>query len=251
MPRDPGERVGLGALGFAGLLLLLVLVRGFLSTSPMTNPTMGPVGPFTGNSTPVAPIIVPTINPTGGPRPTSGPIPNPGLLTQVITLASAPPSGAAYGGSYLPVAQRGASGNPVLFTSLSTGVCKSVVGNTFDFVGVGNCLIQASEAGNARYSSATIAMSFLVGQASQYIEYTSAPPGSPSIGGTYTIRATAQGGTVTFSADAVGGACSVSPSGSVSFTAAGACVIDATQGGSVDYSAAPSVQQQFDVPPAS
>jgi hypothetical protein len=37
----------------------------------------------------------------------------------------------------------------------------------------------------------------------------------------------------------------------VSFTAAGACVIDATQVGSADYIAAPIVQQQFDVAQAS
>ena len=54
-----------------------------------------------------------------------------------------------------------------------------------------------------------------------------------------------------FSADHSSVACSVSSTGSVSFTAAGTCVIDANQVGSVDYNPAAMVQQQFDVAQAS
>jgi len=42
-------------------------------------------------------------------------------------------------------------------------------------------------------------------------------------------------------------ACSVSPTGSVAFTAAGTCLIDANQVGNADYNAAQPRQYQFDV----
>jgi serine/threonine protein kinase len=288
-PRDPRIWAGFGALGFVALLAIIVLVRGFVSTgqltpslllptnflpnligspsSPSPSQSAVPVGPATsaGGNTPgtvVAPIINPTTNPTGsggpsgsgGPNPTGPPTPNPTgppLISQVITFTTTPPSGAAYSGSYLVAAHGGASNNPVLFSSLSTGVCKSGVGNTFDFVGVGNCLIQASEAGNSRYSGATNAQSFTVGQATQKISFTSQTPTGATYLGSYTAQATAGGGAVTFSPDGQSTACSVSPSGAVSYVASGTCIIDADQGGSQDYAAAQRVQMQFEVAKAS
>jgi serine/threonine protein kinase len=272
-PRDLRVWGGVAALCFAVLLAGLVLLRGvsgpsgfasgffpsnFLpfipASSPSVSPSQGAVPAPTSTATinpgtVVAPIVGPTTNPTGGPRPTVGPTPtpNPGLLSQVITFTSTPPSGAAYGGSYLPAAQPGASGNPVLLTSLSTGVCKSVVGNTFDFVGVGNCLIQASEAGNSRYNSATSAQSFAVGQASQKIVFTSQPNNATYNGPPYTVSATAPGGAVTFSAADSSGPCTVSMTGTVNFIGAGDCFIVASQGGNVDYAPAPSIQQKVTI----
>jgi serine/threonine protein kinase len=272
-PRDLRVWGGVAALCFAVLLAGLVLLRGvsgpsgfasgffpsnFLPFIPVSSPSVspsqgaGPAPTSTASVNPgavVAPIVGPTTNPTGGPRPTVGPTPtpNPALLSQVITFTSTPPSGAAYGGSYLPAAQRGASGNPVLFNSLSTGVCKSVVGNTFDFVGVGSCLIQASVAGNSRYNSATSAQSFTVSQASQKIVFNTQPSNPTYNGPSYTVQATASGGAVTFSADSSSQACTVSSGGTVNFTAAGDCIIDANQGGSADYAPAQPVQQQITV----
>ncbi len=272
-PRDLRVWGGVAALCFAVLLAGLVLLRGvsgpsgfasgffpsnFLPfippSSPSVSPSQGsaPAPTSTASINPgavVAPIVGPSTNPTGGPRPTIGPTPtpNPRLLSQVITFTSNTPSNAVYGGSYLPVAQGGASGNPVLFTSLSTGVCKSVVGNTFDFVGVGSCLIQASEAGNSHYNSATTAQSFTVSPAPQTIKFNTQPSNPTYNGPSYTVQATASGGAVTFSADSSSQACTVSSGGTVNFTAAGDCIIDANQGGSTDYLAAAQLQQQFSV----
>lgn len=273
--RDPRILVGLGALGFAALLAVLVLARGFSGTAGpapgflppnwippfgLSTPTPGPsghavvpplnpgntVGPTTGVPNP---ITDPTANSTGGPTPTPNPAPSP-LIPQSITFTISAPTGATYSGSYLISATGGGSGNPMLFSSLSATVCKTGVGNTFDFVGVGNCTIQASQAGNSRYSAATNAQSFGVGKASQSIAFASSPS-SPTYGGAYTVQATAQGGPVTFSADPSSVACSVSPAGSVSLMAVGTCVIDANQVGSADYNPAAIRQQQFDVAQAS
>jgi serine/threonine protein kinase len=273
--RDPRILVGLGALGFAALVAVLVLARGFSGPAGLapgfgffppngippfgsSTPTPGPSGPAVvppstpgntvGPTTGVPnPITDPTTNSTGGPTPNST---RPPLISQSITFTTSAPNSATYSGSYLISATGGGSGNPMLFSSLSATVCKSGVGNTLDFVGVGNCTIQASQAGNSRYSAATNAQSFGVGKASQSISFTSSPS-SPAYGGAYTAQATAQGGPVTFSADPSSVACSVSPTGSVSFTAAGTCVIDANQVGSADYNPAPMRQQQFDVAQAS
>jgi serine/threonine protein kinase len=273
--RDPRILVGLGALGFAALLAVLVLARGFSGTArpasgflpPNEIPSFGSSTPIPGPSGPAVvrpstlgntvgptigvpnPITNPTANSTGGPTPTPNPT-GPPLISQSITFTTSAPNSATYSGSYLTSATGGGSGNPMLFSSLSATVCKTGVGNTFDFVGVGNCTIQASQAGNSRYSAATNAQSFAVGKASQSISFTSSPT-SPTYGGAYTVQATARGGPVTFSADPSSTACSVSPTGSVRFTAADTCVIDADQVGSADYNPAPMRQQQFDIAKAS
>jgi len=277
-PHDPRVWVGVGALGFAALLAVLVLLRGVSGTSglasffpqnglpffgsptsPSTSPIAAPGGPAAsaGTGAPgtvVAPIINPTTNPTGGPRPTGAPTPNPTgppLTQQLITFSSSPPSGAAYLGSYPIAAHGGASGNPVLFSSTTPAVCKPGAVNTFDFIGVGTCTIQAIQAGNSRYSAASNAQSFAIGQASQKIAITTTPSNPTYNGAPYTVQATAAGGAVTFSADPSSVACGVSSTGSVTFTAAGDCIIDANQPGNADYSAAAMVQQTFVVARAS
>ena len=273
-PRDPRVWAGLGGLGFAALLAILVLTRGISAnaspsagyvnpwfnqvpqiTSPGTSTqsaTPGPVGPATsaganGSSAVPAPITGPTTSPTGDAKPPPTPTPNPALQSQSITWTSGVPSGATYGGSYSAAASGGGSGNAVVFTSLTSGVCRSVGGNVFGYVGTGTCSIEASQAGNARYNAATPRfMTIGVGQASQTISFTSSAS-NPVYLGSYTVTASATGGAVTFSQDPSSVACSVTLSGSVSFTAAGACVIDANQAGDTDYTPAQPLQQQFDV----
>ena len=254
------------------LLAVLVLVRGLNGNNgPATGPlsifngiplfasqgTASPapsaavVEPATsgGSFTPGTTIPAPIVRPGATSLPPT-PKPNPALLSQTLTWTSPAPSGEAYGGSYTAAASGGASGNPVVYGSLTTAVCKPAVGSSFAFVGVGTCIIDATQPGNSRFNAArAIERSFPVGQASQSIAFTSTPTGLTYLG-TYTVTATAQGGPVTFSADPASVACNVS-GGLVSFTGVGACVIDANQGGNADYTAAQRTQQQFDVAQAS
>jgi hypothetical protein len=278
-PRDPRVTWGLGVLGFAALLAIVVLVRGLTGN---TLPATGPLSPFInaipfyaqGTPTPsptaisVAPatsagattpgtvvppsIVAPTTSPTGLTLPPPPPTatPNPTLLSQSINWTSGPPSAATFRGTYHPTATGGGSNNPVVFGSLTALVCTSVSG-TIDFVGVGACEIDATQAGNSRYNPApTRTMSFMIGKAPQAVAFTSSPS-SPAYGGSYTVTASALAGAVTFSADTSSAACSVTSSGAVQFTATGACIIDANQGGNSDYNAAQQIQQQFDVVQAS
>lgn len=87
---------------------------------------------------------------------------------------------------------------------------------------------------------------FPVPQAAQSISFTSTPPSPAITGGSYTPAATggASGNPVDFIIDpsSAAGACAMS-GGTVSFTGAGTCVIDANQSGNIDYTAAPQAQQ--------
>lgn len=82
----------------------------------------------------------------------------------------------------------------------------------------------------------------------QEITFTSLAPEDATVGGTYAVSATggASGEPVTFSVDAAttNAACSVAD-GTVTFQAAGTCVIAADQAGNDDYAAAPNTTQQF------
>jgi hypothetical protein len=279
-PRHPAMLWGAGMLGFAVLLVAVVLLRGLSAGESPTTALLS--GPFNGISTlfgghaspspspnaagpPPASVTVPpgttgpnpiidptsptgpTPDPSGAPGPT--PKPNPGLHSQTITFTTQRPIGATYGGSYTASAAS-SSGYPVVLTSLNKLVCTAGGGNTFDFVGVGTCYLQASQAGNSLYNPAANTQSFLVGKATQTItDLTS--PSNPTYGGGYTVTASAVGGAVRFSADPSSVACSVSSSGAVQFTAAGQCIIDANQPGSADYAAAPQSQLPFTVAQAS
>ena len=77
--------------------------------------------------------------------------------SQAITFTSGAPSTAVVGGpAYTVAATGGGSGNPVTFSSATSGVC-SVSGSTVSFVGVGPCTIDADQAGNFNYTAAPTA----------------------------------------------------------------------------------------------
>ena len=174
------------------------------------------------------------------------------LGTQNITFTSTPPNPALVGGStYTVTASGGASGNPVTFSidPSAKGSC-SISGTTITFVGVGTCVIDANQGGNANYAAATqVQQSFAV-LGIQSITFTSTPPNSGVVGGsTYTVTASggASGNPVTFSIDpSAKGSCR-SRGTTVTFVAVGTCVIDANQAGSASYEGATPVQQSFAV----
>jgi alpha-tubulin suppressor-like RCC1 family protein len=162
---------------------------------------------------------------------------------QNISFGSA--STVVVGGTGTVSATGGASGNPVAFSSLTTGVC-TVSGNTVTGVTAGTCTIAADQAGNANYNAATQATQiFSVGQASQSITL-GAAPNQLVFGGTGTLSATASSGLpVTFNSLTTS-VCTVS-SNTVSAIAVGTCTITVDQSGNANYSAAPQVQQSFKV----
>ncbi len=85
------------------------------------------------------------------------------LGSQAIAFTSRAPTTAVVGGpSYAVAATGGGSGNPVTFSSASSGVC-AVSGSTVSFVATGTCTLDANQAGNADYTAApTATQSFTV-----------------------------------------------------------------------------------------
>jgi len=116
------------------------------------------------------------------------------------------------------------------------------------FVGPGTCTIDANQAGDADFGAAPqVQQSFAVDKGSQTITFTSATPGSATVGGTpYTVAATASSGLPVSLSSATPSVCSLSGS-TVSSLAAGTCTTDANQAGNGEYEPAPQVQQSFAV----
>ena len=177
-------------------------------------------------------------------------------ITQTVNMASqsisftAPATGTA-GGSATLTATGGGSGNPVVFSvdpSSGSGVCtvSGTNGATVSYAAAGSCVIDANQAGNASYAAAPpVTGTITVGQASQSISFTA--PATGTAGGSATLAATGggSGNPVVFSVDPSSGSgvCAVSGTNgsTVSYAAAGSCVIDANQAGNASYTAAPPV----------
>jgi hypothetical protein len=178
-------------------------------------------------------------------------ISTPSLSVQSINLTSSAPAGAAVGGPGYTVSATASSGLAVSFSlgAGSAGVC-TLAGANVTFVGTGTCTILADQSGNGSYQAAPqVQQSFAVGLSTQSISFTSAPPGSATVGGpTYTVSATASSGlAVTFSAaPSSAGVCTMSGA-VVTLVGAGTCTIDANQAGNGTYEAASQVQQSFAV----
>ena len=137
----------------------------------------------------------------------------------------------------------GGSGNPVVFSvdsSSGTGVC-TVSGSTVSYLAAGTCVIDANQAGNAKYLAAAQAQ-LTITVIAQKISFPA--PATGSAPGSATLLATGGGSgkPVVFSVDSSSGTgvCTVSGS-TVSYLAAGTCVIDANQAGNAKYLAAPQV----------
>ena len=168
--------------------------------------------------------------------------------TQSIVFTSKP-SSPVVGATYVVTARGGGSGNPVTFTidAQSASVC-SVSGATVTFNQPGDCVIDANQAGNDRYLSASQTQQIIAVKQSQSISFTSTPRGAIFAGDTYDVAATATSGNpVSFTIDAQSASvCSVAGA-TVTFNQPGTCVIDANQAGNDQYLPAPQAQQEIPV----
>jgi eukaryotic-like serine/threonine-protein kinase len=167
--------------------------------------------------------------------------------TQSISF-TAPASGTA-GGSAALSATGGGSGIPVVFSvdpSSGPGVC-AVSGNTVTYTAAGSCVIDANQAGAGRYADAPqVQRTIMVNAIPQSISFTA--PASGTVRGSAALSATGggSGNPVVFSVDSTSGVCAVSGN-TVTYTAAGSCVIDANQAGNGRYADAPQIQRTITV----
>ena len=160
-------------------------------------------------------------------------------LTQSITLA-APGSGYVRDSAHLTAAG-GGSGNPVVLTSASGGVC-TVSGTTVTYTAQGSCVVAANQAGNGRYTDAPqVRRTITVRKKPQSISFFAPPSGALWSSAQLSATGGASGNPVVFTS-ATPAVCHVSGS-TVTYIETGRCVIDANQAGNDTYAAAPQVQR--------
>jgi hypothetical protein len=168
---------------------------------------------------------------------------------QTIRFTSTPPAEPVFGGSYRVTATGGASGEPVTFSvdaASTSGACTVDSAGRVSFTAVGRCVLDADQAGSSDYTAAAQAtQTIVIGKAPQSITFTSTPPPNPVVGDTYQVTASGGGSgqNVVISIDPSANGCRVTPSGLVTFTAAGDCTILADQSGDASYTAASANQR--------
>jgi len=154
---------------------------------------------------------------------------------QGVAFTSATPTAAVFGGTYVPGASGGSSGNPVTFGAI--GAC-TFSGGIVRFAAAGPCTVTADQAGSGNYDAAPQAtQAFTIARAGQTISLSA--PATKTLGDAdFTVSASATSGLpVTLTA---GGGCTVSGT-TVHLTAVGPCTITATQAGDGNYTAATPV----------
>ena len=143
-----------------------------------------------------------------------------------------------------------ADGGTTTFSSTTGSICSVTGGNTVNLLGVGQCTIQASNAGDATYAAATdVSRSFNITQASNTITF-NALSDKVYGSGSFTVSASATSGTTTFSST-TSATCSVTGGNTVNLISVGQCTIKASNSGSTNYAAATDVSRSFNITQAS
>jgi len=205
---------------------------GFAFTSPVTKPSAGTAAQsvtYTPTETGNYYTAINTVSVTVG------------KADQTILPLACTPSSILVDGNCTLSATGGPSGNPVIFSSLTTGVCTVSGSTVVTGKAAGVCTIAADQAGNDNYNPAPQATQpFPVGKASQTILSLACTPSSILVDGNCTLSATggASGNPVIFSSLTTG-VCTVSGSTVVTGKAAGVCTIAADQAGNDNYNPAP------------
>jgi len=110
-------------------------------------------------------------------------------------------------------------------------------------------VVTATFAGDGGLEASAGSGDLVVGKAPQTVSFTSTPPESAALGGSYRVTASATSGLpVGFSSDTPE-TCTVSE-GTASFIAVGTCTLRASQVGDANHEAAEAVTQTFSVGPA-
>ena len=152
-------------------------------------------------------------------------------------------------GGTLTLSATASSGLPVSFSIVQNGNC-GISGSVVTFLNVGNCGVNANQAGNSAYNAAPQVGQIIVVNNPTAQTITFAAPASQSAGTTVALSATASSGlSVTFTSSTTT-VCTVSAT-SATLLAAGTCTIIASQAGNNIYSAASPVTRSFTVTAAS
>lgn len=161
---------------------------------------------------------------------------------QVIVFGAAPTL--AVGGTGTVNAIGGPSPNPVIFSSLSAGIC-TISGSTVTGVAVGACTVAANQAGNFQYNAAAqVTQSFNVDKGNQTISFGTAP--TIVVGGTGVVFAVTSAGFAASKDSSTPNVCTISGN-TVTGVTVGTCTITGDHHGNANYYAAPQATQSFNI----
>jgi hypothetical protein len=172
---------------------------------------------------------------------------------QTITFTSSTPTSAKVAGvTYAPAGTSTSGGTPAFTIAAAAASICSISGGVVSFIGVGNCIVNADQAGNSNWNAATqSSQTFSVSKGVQAITFSSTAPTDAVVNGaTYTVTATKTAGTsnsVAFTIDSTTTSICTIASGVVSFTAVGSCKVNANLDGDSKYEAASQIQQTIAV----
>jgi len=159
---------------------------------------------------------------------------------QVIVFGTAPTL--VVGGTGTVSATGGASLNPVIFSSLSSGVC-TISGSTVTGVSAGACTIAANQAGNFQYNAAAqVTQGFNVDKANQTIHFGTAP--TIVVDGTGVVSAFTSAGFAAIKDSSTPSVCTIAGN-TVTGVTVGTCTITGDHHGNANYYAAPQATQSF------
>ena len=163
-----------------------------------------------------------------------------GPANQTITGFVASPASAVVGGSSA-LSATASSGLTVSFTSNTPAIC-TVSGSTVNYLGAGTCTVTADQAGDANFNPAPqVTLNIGVGLTDQIITNFIANPSAGVVNGSATLSAIGGGsGNPVIFGSLTPLVCTVTGT-TVSFAAAGACVVSADQVGNVSFNPAPQL----------
>lgn len=146
-------------------------------------------------------------------------------------------------GSPLALTATGGQSTGSVTWSLQSGTCTLSGASLTSSRGGITCSVQATRAGDTNWYSVSDTQTVTVNKITQSISFRSTPPSPANVGATYTVTvdSTAFLAATIVIANQSSSVCSIS-AGVVSFTAAGVCVISASQGGNDSYSSAAASQ---------
>ncbi len=136
------------------------------------------------------------------------------------------------------VAATASSGLPVTFSSLTPSIC-TVTGAQVSLIAIGDCIVQAAQAGNSEFGPATAQLTIIAGKRLQQITFpTPAGIADAEAGDTLTLAATADSGLAVTYTSSTPSVCTVDGS-NLEIVSAGICRIEANQSGDAEWKAAP------------
>ncbi|MGA1566470.1 MAG: invasin domain 3-containing protein [Ilumatobacteraceae bacterium] len=167
--------------------------------------------------------------------------------SQTITFTNPAPSGATYGDAPIPVSPSSDSGLVVTLTPTDTSVC-TVSGGGVNLVRAGNCVITASQAGDANFlAAADVVRSFTIAKANQ-ATVTMTSPSTAIFGETITLAAAGGSGTGQLVFGVEAGSCTIANSTTLTLGNVGSlCQVSATKSTDANFNATTSATQTITI----